>query len=237
MAIPDTLKLAIANAIRNHAPIPEIDLVLDLDEAYSVQHEITSLCSSEGSGGIKAGVTAKAAQGFFGLDHALIASVYADSLHNHESSLSYVSGRKLECELAVIVDAHGTPKGIAPAIEIVLVQFSRSEDMSASNLVVTNLGADKYIVGEFLDWAPSYKNATAKLFLNGESVNTASMSDAIGGPESSVPWIWQEAKARRFETSGDTLILTGACGMVVSGERGHYYADFGSLGHLEFEID
>ncbi len=63
------------------------------------------------------------------------------------------------------------------------------------------------------------------------------MSDAIGGPEKSVPWIWNEASSRGFETRGDTLLLTGACGAVVPGERGHYKADFGALGTIEFEID
>ncbi len=237
VGLSEGLKGDIAEAIRAHSPIPEINIQLDLAEAYRVQHEITALRSPEGTDGIKAGVTAKAAQGYFGLEHALIASLYASSQHDAAASLPYVPGRKLECELAVIVDEHGTPKAIAPAIEIVLVQFARAEDMSASNLVVTNLGADKFIVGDFLNWAPSYEDASAHLSLNGETVNTAAMTDAIGGPEKSVPWMWNEALSRGFETSGDTLLLTGACGTVVPGERGFYKADFGALGNIEFEID
>lgn len=236
VGLSEELQGEIAEAIRTHSPIPEISATFDLGEAYRIQHEITSLRSPEGTDGIKAGVTAKAAQGYFGIDHALIASLYASSQHDAALNLPYLPGRKLECELAVIVDEHGTPKAIAPAIEIVLVQFARAEDMSASNLVVTNLGADKFIVGDFLDWAPSYEDASALLTLNGETVNTAVMSDAIGGPEKSVPWIWNEALSRGFETRGDTLLLTGACGTVVPGERGHYIADFGALGNIEFEI-
>ena len=228
---------SIAEAIATHKPIPEIDLSLELDDAYAMQHEITIRRSPEGTAGIKAGVTSHAAQNYFGLTHSLIGHLYVDSFHDHESSLPYIRGRKLECELAVIVDERGSPKAIAPAIEVVLVQFQRSSDISANNLVLTNLGADKYIIGDFLDWSPPYDDASAHLSFNGIPVNAANMSDAIGGPERSVPWIWQEANSRGYEFKGDTLFLTGACGTVIPADRGHYRADFGVLGRIEFEVD
>ncbi|HAF68423.1 MAG TPA: hypothetical protein DCL16_04795, partial [Acidimicrobiaceae bacterium] len=101
VGLSEGVKNDIAEAIRVHSPIPEINIQLDLAEAYRVQHEITALRSPEGTDGIKAGVTAKAAQEYFGLEHALIASLYASSQHDAAASLPYVPGRKLECELAV----------------------------------------------------------------------------------------------------------------------------------------
>ena len=142
----------------------------------------------------------------------------------------------LECELAVVVDSFGNPDALAPAIEVVYVRFNRPEDMNAANLVLCNLGADAYIVGDFLPWAPPYDNVSVTLKRGAEVLNQASMTDALGGPEIAVPWIWQESIRRGFTPVADSLILTGACGNVVPAEAGHYEADFGALGTLRFEI-
>jgi 2-keto-4-pentenoate hydratase len=62
------------------------------------------------------------------------------------------------------------------------------------------------------------------------------MSDSLGGPETAVSWIVQEAEARGFSLGKETLLLTGACGKVVPAEVGEYNADFGPLGSIGFEI-
>ena len=226
----------VAGALGARTPLPALNTKFSLEQAYELQHAVTRLRCPDDWRGIKAGVTAPGAQQFFGVDQALIASLYGDGRQQDGCRLPFIDGRMLECEVAVIVDADGTPQAIAPAIEIVLVQFARPEDMTAPNLVLSNLGADGYILGDFQDWSPPYSDTTFTLRCHDEVINQAQMSESLGGPESAVPWIVQEATARGFSLGDETLLLTGACGKVVPAKVGEYSADFGPLGRIGFEI-
>ncbi|MCI5045281.1 MAG: hypothetical protein MRY72_11345 [Aquisalinus sp.] len=227
----------LADAISTHEALPAFPGELTLDEAYQLQHRVTAERCGEDIGGIKAGVTSPPIQQYLGLDHALIASLYLDSLYPTVSTLPHLEGRMVECEVAVIVDAGGKPKMIAPAVEIVLVKFSIPTDMTAANLVACNLGADLYLIGEPVSWDSSFNDVSVSLSRDGEVVNQASMKDALGGPETAAQWMWQEAKSRGFRGGEDTTLLAGACGTVLPMEKGHYVADYGDLGSLEFTVE
>jgi len=120
-AFPD----ALAHAIAHRDVLPEFDGEHSLDEAYLLQRQVVELRARGAIGGIKAGVTAPALQGFFGVDHALLGRLYADSRLASGCTIPYLAGRNLECEFAVVVDGQGRPRAVAPAIEIVLLQFAR----------------------------------------------------------------------------------------------------------------
>lgn len=227
---------SLAAAIKSHAPLPAFTDTLSLDDAYALQHQVTQARTGGQIGGVKAGVTAPMVQAYFKLDHALIGSLYADGRHSTGCSLTYLEGRAIECEVAIIVDEDGRPKSVAPAIEIVFVKFSQQADMTAPNLVACNLGADLYIVGDPVPWDPAFNATKVVLTCGDETVNEADMTDALGGPESAANWMWKEVRARDFPLSGGTLLLAGACGTVVPAKPGHYAADFGALGKIEFEI-
>lgn len=226
----------VVNAIKAHTPLPELDVQYDLDEAYGLQHKVTSLVSPDRIGGVKLGVTNPQAQAFFGLDHALLGSLYADARLKPGDTIPSLEGRALETEFAVVVDRDGQPRAIAPAIEIVLVSFSRKSDMSAANLVLSNLGADLFLVGDFMPWDSPHTDVTATMTRDGETVNETSMNEALGGPTAALPWIWAEMQARGYPVQDETLIMMGACGNVVSAENGVYSADYGALGSVEFSV-
>ena len=227
----------LADAIKNHEAVPKMPETGSLEEAYALQLAVTEKRAMNGIGGIKAGVTAEPVQQLFGLNHALIASLYEDSKYENNAKLPFLEGRGVECEVAVIIDADGRPQQIAPAIELVYVKFAHPEDMSVENLVIINLGADAYIVGDFQPWQLEFNDLQATLFFGDEAVNKANMSDAIGGPESASKWIWQEAAVRGLNAGEGTPLLTGACGQVVPGNSGSYRADYGPLGDIVFEIE
>lgn len=226
----------VAQAIKAHQPLPEFDTQYQLPQAYALQHQVTQLRSPAGRGGIKLGVTTQAAQAYFGIDHPLVGSLYEDARLGPESSIPYLEGRNLETEFAILVDKEGQPKAIAPAIEIVYVSFSRKKDMSASSLVLCNLGADLFVVGDFLPWNAPHQDVTGVLSRNGDAVNSASMNDALEGPARALPWVWTEIQRRGYKPDGETLIMMGACGSVVPAEKGDYRADYGEMGALGFSI-
>ena len=226
----------LATAIKAHEPLPKFEETLSLQDAYELQHLVTEIVTPVGSGGIKAGVTAAPVQAYFNLDHALIASLYPVEQNDSGCTLPYIEGRGIECEVAIKVDANGRPKAIAPAIEIVFVKFSDQSDLTAANLVASNLGADAYILGEFQPWSDSFAGLKAELKRGTETVSQADMNDAIGGPESATVWIVGEAKKRGFACGEDTLLMTGACGPLIPAERGDYAMSIDGLGVVEFRV-
>lgn len=226
----------LAAAIATHKPLPEFPTGISLEEAYAIQHRVTEARAPGQSGAIKAGVTSPIAQKFLQLDHALLGSLYSDCRLSVGDKFSKIAGRAIECEVAVWVDDQGHPTSIAPAIEVVLVNFSNRADMNASNLVACNLGADLFIVGDPVPWKPDFNETTVSLSRDDETLNKAAMKDAIGGPETATQWMWQEAQKRGFTLGEETLFLTGACGTVVPAEVGNHTADFGLLGTIEFQI-
>lgn len=226
----------LSTAIRAYHPLPKFDQPLTLDDAYALQHSVTNCRTGSHVGGIKAGVTAAPIQALLGLDHALIASLYADGEFESGDTIEYLNGRKVECEFAVMVDDIGLPKAIAPAIEIVYVKFERSSDLCAESLVASNLGADLYMLGEFAPWDDDFAELTVTLTCDGAVVNSAPMTDAFGGPRAGVNWMWREARRRKFRLGYRTLMLLGACGTPVDAAPGKYQADFGVLGAVEFAV-
>lgn len=232
----DLLISTIADAIRAHAAIPELDIDVDLERAYALQHRVTKLVSPTITGGIKVGVTQPQAQSFLGVDHALLGSLYADARLDSGAQVPFIQGRALELEFAVLVDREGRPQAVAPAIEVVYVNFERKTDMTPANLVIANLGADLIVVGDFLPWESLGGDVAAVLIREGEVVNEASMSEALGGPAAGLPWVCTEAQRRGYALSDRTLIMMGACGAVIPAEKGQYSANYGPMGSLEFTV-
>lgn len=210
---------------------------LDLATAYQLQHMVTQYRSPNGVSGIKAGVTAKPVQKHFGLDGALLASLYDDAMLASGATLDYVEGRLLESEVALQIDPNsGEPIAIAPAFEIVAVRFASPEQMSAANLVACNLGADRYVVGEFIPWQAEFNDIALTLKRDGEVVNQTVISDALDGPLPGAKWLAIEAAQRGFALSDTFTYMMGACGKTLPLETGSYQADYGPLGSLALQI-
>lgn len=234
--LSDQLITEIANALKQNETLPDLKLDLDLDEAYLAQHRVTKSRSPKGVVGIKAGVTAEPVQKLLGLEHALIASLHHGSQLVSGASILPIEGRLIESEVALKLDGTGKPISIAPALEIVAVRFTAPEQMSAENLVVCNLGADRFVVGDFVPWSPEYNDLTMVLFHDGEAVNETAVSVALGGPESGAAWVYREACRTGFELNEDLVFMMGACGKVVPTKSGHYVGDYGSLGKVELVV-
>jgi len=226
----------LAGAIAAYAPLPAIEVGLSLEDGYAVQRAVASEVNGGRFGGIKGGATSPAAQAFFGLDHALLGHLYIDRIWEAGCTVPYLADRVLECEVAIRIDAAGTPSAIAPAIEIVRPQLRGEAAKSAGNTVAANLAADACIVGPWQNWDGSALDAPMRLERDGAAVVETHSSESLNGPAQAIEWIVAEAKRIGFTWSGEVLVITGACGQVVPAERGHYRADFGAFGALSFEV-
>jgi len=226
----------LAAAIETQTEWPAFETQLDLDEAYSLQHEVTRLHAGSNVGGIKAGVTDPNIQKLLGLDHALLGSLYGSSQHQAGSTIPYLESRMIETEIALRIDEDGRPIAIAPAIEFVRLKFTRPSDMSAPNLVVSNLGAESFIVGEFQAWDAALEDIPMVLRLGDEIVNESHVSSALGGPVPAAQWMRCEAVSRGYAPSNETVFLAGLCGIAVAANKAEFTAEYGPLGAISFKI-
>lgn len=231
----------LAGAIRSYRPLPAFPSGLTLQNAYAMLPEVAAAICDSGSPGLKAGLTNPGLQQMFGLDSALLGRLYdwgelkcGASLPSREHSL-------IECELCVMLGADGVPFSIGPAIEFVHLNFSRADDFTPANLVVSSLGADRYLLGEQLPWneeiLASLGVETIRLERDGEKILEVSCNDSLSGPESAVRWCIDEARKRGLAIEENTLLLTGTCGAALPAIPGSYCADFGALGAVAFEIE
>jgi 2-keto-4-pentenoate hydratase len=235
--IEDTaLALAIAESIRSRSALPAFSRERTLEEAYALQRLVVAELCPNGSAGIKAGVTAPAMQERLGVVKPLLGELYPEGGLESGTTFQAETGVSLECEIGVMVDAGGRPKSFAPAIEVVQIRFADPGDFSAVNLVSGNVACDRFIQGALQPWTGDFKDAPIRLTHNGELINEASAMDSFGGPAAAVPWIVEEAGRLGIPIREDAFIMTGSCGRVVPAEPGHYVADYGRLGAIEFTV-
>jgi 2-keto-4-pentenoate hydratase len=227
---------AIASAILVGGPLPAFDATMTLDEAYGVQHDVLGLCAPEGLAGIKAGMTTPASRSFFGIDKFLLGGICPKTVQASGWAVPFRAGRLIECEVALRVDGEGRPIALAPALELVSLSFARETDMNATNLLAANLGAEFIVLGEFQPWTKEFDELAISLLHNGRSVNSGTAKDSLGGPSLSAQLIYSEARFRGYYLTPGLILMTGACGQVVSAKRGRYEASFGVLGSVNLNI-
>ena len=225
-----------AASIRAGSPLPKMPEALSLDDAYALQKEVVAAVADGDVAGLKAGMTAPAGQQAFGLTHPLIGSLYGAGRLEPGATFASGPGVSLECEIGIVVDASGQPKTAGPVIEVPRMAFADEADRNGANLTACNIAADRYIVGEQQPLRDSYGDVQITLTRDGETVASAPASDALGGPQAALAWMLGEARARGLAIAEDMLLITGACGGIHPAQPGHYVADYGDLGRIEFTV-
>ena len=224
-----------AAAIRARSPLPKMPAGLGMEDAYAMQRQVVAAVSGAVSG-LKAGMTAAAAQRAFGLTHPVIGSLYEHGRLAPGAAFASAPGVSLECEIGIVVDGDGAPKTAGPVVEVPRMAFADEADRTGANLVACNIAADRYIVGEQQPLRDAYGDITITLTRDGEEVCSAPASDALGGPHAALAWMLNEARARGLAVREGMLLITGACGGIHPALPGHYLADYGDFGRIEFTV-
>ena len=225
-----------AAAIQGGGTLPKMPAGLDLEDAYALQKRVVAEVSGGTVAGLKAGMTAAAGQQAFGLKHPLIGSLYESGRLAPGATFPSAPGVSLECEIGLVVDGDGAPKTAGPVIEVPRMAFAADEDRNGPNLIACNISADRYIVGDQQPLRDSYGDIQITLSRDGEQVCSAPASDALGGPQAALAWMLNEARQRGLPVEDGMLLITGACGGIHPAVPGHYVADYGDFGRIEFTV-
>lgn len=226
----------LATSVSGHKALPRFPADLSMTEGQAIQDQLVARMCPGGSAGLKAGVTSAALQKFFKLDNAVLGQLYPTGRLEPGAAIPHLEKLAIECEIGIVVDGDGQPKSVAPAIEFVHLDFAAPEDMTAANLAASNLAADRFMPGAPLPWRDLYDDIIIRLSRDGALVNEASIMESLGGPGNALPWMLAEAKRRGIAVKEGMLLMTGTCGVVVPSQPGHYVADYGELGAINFTI-
>lgn len=236
MALADSEIAVLAAAVAARQKLPKFSQAIPMAEAYAQQDKLLAHMACD-LAGIKAGLSNAGVQKFFALEEAVVARLYADGLYQSGAKLSLRPGTNLECELAIKVAADGTPLAIAPAIEVVYLELEDNADMTAGNIVAANLGADRFVLGEFQTWQGNYGDLSVELKYQDEICNKADMTASLGGAEPALSWMLGKAAENNWPIKDNTILLTGTCGKAVPAQSGVYEADYGRLGTIRFSFE
>jgi 2-keto-4-pentenoate hydratase len=227
---------AMTLAIADHQPLPKMPQNLTLDQAYSLQQQLSAQRNGGAVAGLKAGLSGAAVQQHFGLREAVMGSLYNDGARVSGCTIEAVEGLVFECEIGVVVDATGQPEFLMPVVEIAYLQYSNSDDLSAANIIAANVGADRYICGQRRPWQQAFADTGICARQDTAIVLESSIGESLGGVLSGTAWMMQQAVQRGFATAAGMLLILGTCGAPVGVSQGRVSVDYGALGKIDFTV-
>lgn len=226
----------IVQALKTQSTLPEFPRTLTVEEAYEIQHKVVASFSGDSIIGLKAGLTSEASQESFGVPHPILGRLFASGRLFSGTSLPFIPGRFLECEIGICLDELGRPSSICPVIELPRIAFGLSTVATGPNLIACNVAADRYVLGHCVESPTSFVDGSVELKRDGKTLYQAKLTEPQGGPWESLSWMLSESQSLGFSMPKEALMLTGACGGIHPASPGSYVADYGSLGSVKFEI-
>lgn len=154
-----------------------------------------------------------------------------------ETEIGYVMG--VDFSFAVPTDAHAKD---AVAEIVPVIELPRSYEVSgatpdARNLVASNVGSARYIVGKSIKPETTDPNSwKISLRRDGALLHETTGDSANGGQWHNLRSILNQVTAQGHVIRAGDVIICGALGKVQPGEPGKYEARFGELEAISFEV-
>jgi 2-keto-4-pentenoate hydratase/acetyl esterase/lipase len=232
----------------------EVNPSAKLADAYVTQKRVVKqIMQADEFGGFKGAGASAAAQESLGIDQPLM-GVLLKSGHLKASDRPVITlvsapGTVVETEIGFIVDvdisyevlndqqAQDAVSKIVPVIELPVNYTSRLGGSSAMDMVASNIGSARFIVGDASSPADADPNKLKiKLERDGELLHETTGGSANAGQWHNLRSIMNQITGQGYTIRAGTMIICGALGQVQPGEAGKYVAKFGELGSIEFEL-
>lgn len=245
---------SILDAWKHNEAVPlatRIDETLTIERAHALQTRIVrKTLRGETPIGFKAGLTSTAAQHRFGANGPIAGVLLTPAAQTpNELQLSTLRGLHLELEVALRVGKRINERltdiealkahidGIAPAIELPNLDYETPEQLTALDIVASNVAAAYFLTGHFV--APTRRDPnelTATLVCDGRAVNLGAARDAMGDQWVAALWLVNTMVDQGWTLQPGQVLLTGALGKMVPAETGTCVGQFGAWGSLSVRI-
>ncbi len=246
--------LAVLNSADDLPRFTEMNSNASLSDAYATQKRVVNgIMQDDAFGGFKGAGASAAAQTALGIDvpltGVLLQSGHLSAKNQPVIDLASAPGTVVETELGFIVDvdisyevlndqqARDSVKWVVPVIELPINYSSRMGGSSAADMVASNIGSARFIVGERSQPGEVDANAVAiVLKRDGDVLHETTGASANGGQWHNLRFIMNQITGQGYTIRAGTMIISGALGKVQPGKPGKHTADFGELGSIEFEL-
>lgn len=154
-----------------------------------------------------------------------------------ETEIGYRIAVDISYEVLTDQQAREAVSAIVPVVELPMRRSIMESGDQAMNMVASNIGSFKYIVGEDLD--PSMVNPDTwelKLTKGKTTMHSVKGETAKGGQYHNLRKIMNQLTQNGHTLPAGTLIISGALGGVHPAEPGDYQAHFGENHVIAFEI-
>jgi len=223
----------------------------NLARAYQLQRAYVAHWQHRDTiGGFKAAVTAPPMQKAFGLSGPVTSVLFARGKRSNnsnfpitdyrtllvETELSFRLNKSVSAPLATIDDVRALVARCSPTFELADPGFGAAK-FTGEDLVATNIACGGWIEGEAFDWQGTDLDALeVTLKRGGEILHTESAGSVMDGQWQALLWLINHSVDQGYTITPDHVLLTGAIGAAHPGQSGHYEADYGRAGRIEFQV-
>lgn len=226
---------------------------LTVDGAYQVQKTYITMKLAGGDkiAGFKGGLTAAGVQKRFGMN-APVTGVLLESgkltgspvLERSrygalmlETEVAFIIGEPIRETVPDIASLRPKIRAVLPSIEVPDLGVTDMKLLKAQDLIACNVSARQFILGQEIDPTTfDLADVRVTLYHNGAAINSGSGSDALGDQWNAALWLVNSMIEQGYAIEPGQVLMTGALGAMLPGKPGHYAADFGSFGRIEFEV-
>jgi 2-keto-4-pentenoate hydratase len=225
-----------------------------LAEAYAVQRRVVRALGVEHRvAGYKGAGASAAAQSSLGIDRPLTGVLFrsgrieagaepvvveraAGEAIAVETEIGYVMGVDFSFTVPTAEHARDAVAAIVPVIELPR-SFGSGGTPEARNMVASNVGSSRFIVGPRIEPASTDPNAwKISLQRDGTRLHETTGDSAKGGQWENLLSILNQITGQGYVIKAGDVIICGALGQVHPGEPGRYEARFGEAATLKFEV-
>jgi 2-keto-4-pentenoate hydratase len=230
------LETAIADALKNSTPFPDVPADVDAAAAYKIQANAVAASFGGQIAGYKAGLTNRAMQRRFDADQPVLGVLPESGRLSPDAVVGAVPGLKIEVEIGFLIGADGAPATMFAAIELPRLDYPNMKVVTLSDVIATDVSAYRYIVGPSGVPDPNVRETEVSLDKDGAQLFAAFASDAMDDPGKSYDWTIGKARSLGLPVRRGMIVITGALGRVVDATPGVYVAHYGALGDIKFTI-
>ena len=227
---------------------------LTLEKAYNLQKAFAKNSVAKGAKiiGYKASLVTKSAFVELGLQEPITGVLLQAPLTGSkpiislQNSYHLVLEQKLAFKVKQAINEHLTLSelkltiaAVALAVEMPDVSFHDSK-YNGLDVIANNALAYQFVIGDWhsigRDVDLDVDNLSLSLSCNDRKLNKTESRTVAGSQWDTLLWMVNHLIDQGYKIKKDQVLITGILGKAVLAKPCHYLADYGELGHLQFEV-
>jgi len=231
----------------------ELDPTMEEPAAYAVQAAyVHKRLRGDGIAGFKVGATQEAIRDALNLENPLTGVLFESGSLRSGATVPLEQFRSLLIETEIgfcarsVIDApirdeqalRAAVNEMFPVFELADTGFYGSTRSAGTDMIAANSACGGLVQGA--SCSPETFDPDAQsvaLYRDDELVYQAPSSETLGGSQwHSLRWLVNTMVSQGYRIEPGHIFLTGALGRPQRGRIGHYRADYGPLGSVEFEL-